>query len=130
MSRTLWNSSKTFFGTSLLAAAFFLAPGGVSVVRAEPGDSHKMVIQGKVEAATDAQSCEADPNPAATALRQQRATQETLRAAMEKAKDEGRIKPLNGRGYNYAVNNEQKAQLLQLQREVHEARVKAAAVKH
>ena len=86
-----------------------------------------MVIKGAIEGAVDAESCEVDPNPAGTALRQQKLTQEKMRAAMEKAQAEGRLKPLNARGYNYAVNNQQKAQLLQLQREVHEARLKAAS---
>ena len=122
---SVWDHCRTLAGGSLLAAALLLAPGGVSVVQAGEPASQKMVIKGAFENAVEAETCEVDPNPTATALRKQKLTQERMRAAMEKAQAEGRIKPLNSRGYNYAVNNQQKAQLLQLQREVHEARIKA-----
>ena len=114
--RKMFSFAKQFSGGVLLAAALAIAPGGVTLVHA--GASEKQTVRGPVAGAHDEAICAVDEKSAAVkaenAYNEMRAK---LAAELEAAKADGSFRPLDGNGYNYALKDQQRSELMRAARE-------------
>jgi hypothetical protein len=122
--RKLLTFAKQFSGGLLLAAALAIAPGGVTLVHAGASDrSTLQTVRGPVSAAHPEPICAADEKSAvAKAEEAQREMRARLQAEMEAAKAEGSLRSLDGNGYNYALEDQQRPELIRAAREAAAAR--------
>ncbi|NNL85163.1 MAG: hypothetical protein HKP27_05895 [Myxococcales bacterium] len=116
--------AKQFSGGLLLAAALAIAPGGVTLVHAGASDQPTLqTVRGPVSGAHQEPICAVDEKSAvAKAEDAHRAMRAKLEAEMEAAKADGTIRPLDGNGYNYALEDQQRAELIRAAREAAGAR--------
>lgn len=116
--------AKQLSGGLLLAAALVIAPGGVTLVHAGASNTQTLqTVRGPVAGARAEPICAADEKSAiAKAEEAQREMRAKLQAEMEAAKADGSIQPLDGNGYNYALEDQQRAELVRAAREAAAAR--------
>ncbi len=119
--RKLLSLAKQTGGGFALAAALVLAPGGVTLVHA--GTSDRQTVRGPVAGVKDEAICTADDQPGpAKALAAHREMRAKLAAEMEAAKASGEFIPLDGNGYNYALEDRQRGELIRAALEAAEKR--------
>ena len=108
--RKFLSLAKQLGGGVALASALVLAPGGVTLVHA--GTSDRQTVRGPIAGAQDEAICTADDQPGtAKALKAHRDMRAKLAAEMEAAKASGDFIPLDGNGYNYALEDQQRSEL-------------------